>query len=157
MTLDDLLEMLRGEFALDVPQAHATLAEWQKEPYAVPAGLPEMLSLLDRSAGVVEVVGMQGLAVFLQHIAQFARRVADPSTVFSPPGATGFTKAASVAWLSSWVDKTTQYLARPAHPETVDVLAKYLYRCPAKLPTDALLELAEQLAIAPEQIGRAHV
>ena len=150
MTLDDLLEMLRAEFALDVPQTHATLAEWQKEPYAVPAGLPEMLSLLDRSAGVVEVVGMQGLAVFLQHIAQFARRVGDPSTVFSPPGATGFTKAASVAWLSSWVDKTTQYLDRPAHPEAVDVLAKYLYRCPAKLPTDALLELAEQLATAPE-------
>ena len=150
MTLDDLLEMLRGEFALDVPQAQETLAEWQRAPHALPAGLPEMLSFLDRSAEVVQVVGLQGLAAFLQHIAQFARRVSDTSTVFSPLGAAGFTQVASVAWLSAWVDKTTQYLARPAHPEAVEALAKYLYRCPAKLRTDALLELAEQLATAPE-------
>ncbi len=150
MTLDDLLEMLRGEFALDVPQTQETLAEWRAAPHRTPANLPDMLDLLDRSAEVVQVVGLQGLAAFLQHVAQFARRVSDPSTVFSPPGVTSFTQVASVAWLSAWVEKTSQYLARPAHPETVDVLAKYLYRCPAKLPTDALLELAGQLAVPPK-------
>jgi chemotaxis protein histidine kinase CheA/ActR/RegA family two-component response regulator len=147
VTLDDLLDMLRGEFALDVPQTQETLTEWQAAPHAVPANLPDMLSLLDRSSEVVQVVGLQGLAAFLQHVAQFARRVSDPNTIYSPPGATSFTQVASVAWLSAWAEKTSQYLARPAHPETVEVLAKYLYRCPAKLPTDALLELAELLAV----------
>jgi chemosensory pili system protein ChpA (sensor histidine kinase/response regulator) len=149
VTLDDLLEMLRGEFALDMPETQQTLAEWQGTPHSAPASLPDMLSLLDRSAEVVQIVGLQGLAGFLQFVAQFARRASDSATVFSPPGATGFTQAASVAWLSAWADKTSQYLARPAHPETVDLLAKYLYRCPAKLPTDALLELAQQLAVPP--------
>jgi chemotaxis protein histidine kinase CheA/ActR/RegA family two-component response regulator len=150
VTIEDLMDMLRGEFALDVPQAQNTLNAWRAAPDAVPEDLPEMLSLLDRSAEVVQVVGLHGLARFLQHVAQFARRVSDPNTVFSPPGAATFTQLASIAWLSAWVDKTSDYLARPAQPATVDLLAKYLYRCPAKLPTDALLELAEQLAIPPQ-------
>ena len=66
--LDDLLDMLRAEFALDVPRVQETLVQWQATPRHPPADLPEMLSLLDRSADVVQVVGMQGLASFLQHI-----------------------------------------------------------------------------------------
>ena len=147
--LDDLLDMLRAEFALDVPRAQQTLALWQANPHTPPEDLSEMLSLLDRSAEVVQVVGMQGLAGFLAHVAQFSRRVSKADTVFSPVGAPGFTQAASVAWLSAWVDKASQYLAAPASPAAVDAIAKYLYRCPAKLGTDALLALAEQLAIAP--------
>ena len=147
--LDDLLDMLGAEFALDVPRAQETLAHWQAAPHIPPDELPEMLSLLDRSADVVQVVGMQGLASFLQHISQFARRISHPETIFSPPGARGFTQAASVAWLSAWIDKTTQYLAAPASPGAVDAIAKYLYRCPAKLETDTLLALAEQLAEPP--------
>ena len=149
MVLADLLDMLRGEFALDVARAKETLAQWQAAPHTPPNDLPEMLSLLDRSADVVQVVGMQGLAGFLQHIAQFARRISNPTTVFSPPGAPGFTQAASVAWLSAWVDKTSHYLAAPASPDAVGAIAKYLYRCPAKLETDTLLALAEQLALPP--------
>ena len=147
--LDDLLDMLRAEFALDVPRAQATLAQWQAAPQTPPEDLPEMLSLLDRSADVVQVVGMLGLAGFLSHVAQFARRISDSGTQFSPPEAPGFTRAASVAWLATWVDKTSHYLAAPASPQAVDAIAKYLYRCPAKLATDTLLALAEQLAIAP--------
>ena len=150
MTLDDLLDMLRGEFALDVAQTQATLAEWLAAPQTTPEALPEMLTLLDRFAEVVEVVGMLGLSEFLRQVAAFARRASDPSTVFAQEGAGNFTRLACVTWLSVWVDKTNVYLARPAHPQTVDVLAKYLYRCPAKLPTDALLALAEQLAVPPQ-------
>ncbi len=149
MMLDDLLDMLRAEFALDMPRAQQTLAQWQANPHTPPEDLSEMLSLLDRSAEVVQVVGMLGLAGFLAHVAQFSRRVSKADTVFSPVGAPGFTQAASVAWLSAWVDKASQYLAAPASPAAVDAIAKYLYRCPAKLETDALLALAEQLAIAP--------
>ena len=150
MTLDDLLDMLRGEFALDVAQTQATLADWLAAPQTTPQALPEMLTLLDRFAQVVEVVGMLGLSEFLRQVAAFARRASDPSTVFAQEGAGNFTRLACVTWLSVWVDKTNVYLARPAHPQTVDVLAKYLYRCPAKLPTDALLALAEQLAVPPQ-------
>ena len=147
--LDDLLDMLRAEFALDVPRAQQTLVQWQATPQTPPDDLPEMLSLLDRSAEVVQVVGMHGLANFLQHISQFARRISNADTVFSPPGARSFTQAASVAWLSTWVDKTSEYLAAPASPAAVEAIAKYLYRCPAKLETNALLALAEQLAVPP--------
>ena len=150
MTLDDLLDMLRGEFELDVANTRLTLADWQSAPNVVPEGLLDMLSFLERSAAVVPVVGLDGLAEFFRHVSRFASRVSNPETVFSTPGAISFTRPASVAWLAGWVDMASQYLASPAHPQAVQALAKYLYRCPAKLPTDELLALAEQLAVPPK-------
>ncbi len=149
MKLIDLLDMLRAEFGLDVPATLDTLTAWQRNPDAVPASLPDMLSFLDRSAEVVQIVGMQGLAGFLQQIRTFSALVSQPDTVFSPPGAAGFTRAASVSWLSSWVDKVNAYMTHPAEPHTVEAIAKYLYRCPLKPDTDTVLALADLLAIKP--------
>ena len=150
MTLDDLLDMLRAEFALDLPSTHNTLTAWAANTDASPAGLPDMLSFLDRSAGVVQMVGMQGLASFLQQIHRFADLLSQPGTVFSPPHATGFTRHAGIKWLTSWPEKAAAYLAKPADPQTVEQLAKYLYRCPLKPSTDALLDLAALLAVPPK-------
>ena len=75
MKLNDLLDMLRAEFALDVPPSLNTLANWQASPDVPPATLPDMLSFLDRSAEVVQIVGMQGLARFLQQVRTFSERV----------------------------------------------------------------------------------
>ena len=149
MNLPDLLNMLRAEFALDVPPTQAMLAEWQASPEAVPAGLSDMLSFLDRSADVVQIVGMQGLASFLQRVRTFASLVSQPDTAFSPPGTPGFTRVASFNWLSSWVEKTTAYLDMPASALAVEGMAKYLYRCPLKPGTDGVLELATLLAVKP--------
>jgi chemosensory pili system protein ChpA (sensor histidine kinase/response regulator) len=147
--LDDLLDMLRAEFALDVPTATATMAEWQLQPDAVPSGLADMLSFLDRSAEVVQIVGLQGLAGFLQQVRSFSELISQPGTAFSPPGAPNFTRPSSIKWLSSWVEKVTAYLDKPADPQAVEAMAKYLYRCPLKPDTDAVLDLAALLAIAP--------
>ena len=149
MKLDDLLDMLRAEFALDVPATVETLAQWQAAPDVVPAGVADMLSFLDRSAEVVQIVGMQGLAGFLQQVHTFTGLVSNSDTAFSPPGAPGFTRAASLKWLASWVEKVTAYLDQPAAPAAVEAMAKYIYRCPLKPNTDAVLDLAALLAIKP--------
>ena len=65
MKLNDLLDMLRTEFALDMPATLETLNLWQACPDEVPATLPDMLSFLDRSVEVVQIVGMKGFAGFL--------------------------------------------------------------------------------------------
>lgn len=149
MKIDDLLDMLRAEFALDVPATLDTLAEWQTEPATVPQTLPDMLSFLARSSEVVQIVGLQGLAGFLQQVREFADLVSHPNTVFTPPGAPLFTRAAAVKWLCAWVEKATFYLENPATPSAVEALAKYLYRCPLKPDTDAVLALAASLAVLP--------
>ena len=147
--LNDLLDMLRAEFALDVSATHSTLNQWQASPDSLPATLPDMLSFLDRSAEVVQIVGMQGLAGFLQQVRRFSELVSHPDTTFSPPGAIGFTRAASLKWLASWPEKATAYMDKPAEPQAVEAIAKYLYRCPLKPDTDAVLELAALLAVKP--------
>ena len=149
MKLDDLLDMLRAEFALDVPATLDTLAEWQASPAAVPVGLPDMLSFLDRSAEVVQIVGMQGLAGFMQQVRTFSDLISRADTTFAPPEAAGFTRSASLKWLGSWIEKVTAYLDKPADAAAVEAMAKYLYRCPLKPNTDAVLELATLLAVKP--------
>jgi chemosensory pili system protein ChpA (sensor histidine kinase/response regulator) len=145
--------MLRAEFALDLPGTQATLTAWSTDPQAVPPSLPDMLSFLDRSAEVVQIVGMQGFSAFLQQIRGFADLVSQPDTIYSPQHARGFTRLASVAWLTSWPEKATAYLDKPADPQAVELLAKYLYRCPLKPDTDAVLELATLLAVKPSVPG----
>jgi chemotaxis protein histidine kinase CheA/ActR/RegA family two-component response regulator len=147
--LNDLLDMLRAEFALDVPATLDTLAQWQASPDTAPAALPDMLSFLDRSAEVVQIVGLQGLAGFLQQVRTFSELVSQPDTAFSPPGAAGFTRAASLKWLAAWPEKATAYMNEPAEPQAVQAIAKYLYRCPLKPDTDAVLALATLLAVKP--------
>ena len=149
MKLNDLLDMLRAEFALDVPATRATLQQWQTSPDAPPATLPDMLSFLDRSAEVVQIVGMQGLAGFLQQVRAFSDLISQPDTSFAPPGAAGFTRAASLKWLASWPEKATAYMDQPADPLATEAIAKYLYRCPLKPGTDAVLALAALLAVKP--------
>ena len=149
MKLNDLLDMLRAEFALDMPATLETLTVWQASPDQAPATLPAMLSFLDRSAEVVQIVGMHGLAGFLQQVRTFSELVSRTDTAFSPPGAAGFTRAASLTWLASWPEKATAYMLQPADPQAVQSIAKYLYRCPLKPATDAVLELAALLAVQP--------
>ncbi len=149
MKLDDLLDMLRAEFALDVPGATDTLAQWQAAPDVVPEGLPDMLSFLDRSAEVVQIVGMLGLAGFLHQVRAFSGLISSADTVFSPPEAPGFTRVASTTWLADWVGKVTAYLDQPGEAAAVQAMAKYLYRCPLKPDTDAVLELAALLSVKP--------
>ena len=145
--------MLQAEFALDVPGAQTTLNAWLAKPDTVPGELPDMLSFLDRSAEVVQVVGMQGFSAFLQQIRSFADMVSQPGIGFSPRHAPNFTQLASVKWLASWPEKATAYLNKPSDPQTVQLLAKYLYRCPLKPDTDAVLALATMLAIKPSVPG----
>ena len=151
--LDDLLDMLRAEFALDVPGTQDTLTAWLANPGVPPVGVPDMLSFLDRSSEVVQIVGMQGFSAFLQQIRSFADLLSQPGTIFSPPHAPGFTQVAGVKWLTSWPEKATAYLGKPADPQAVKLLAKYLYRCPLKPDTDAVLDLATLLAVAPSVPG----
>ena len=153
MKLDDLLDMLRAEFALDLPATSNTLAEWSADPSVCPADLPDMLSFIDRSAQVVQVVGMQGFSAFLQQIRSFADLVSQPNTVFSPAHAPAFTRVSAVKWLTGWPEKAAAYLDNPGQAKAVELLAKYLYRCPLKPNTDAVLELATLLAVKPSIQG----
>ena len=132
--------MLSAEFALDLPSTRDTLTAWAANSNANPAGLPDMLSFLTRAADVVQMVSLHGLAGFLQQIHRFADILSQPNTVFSAPHAPGFTRQAGINWLASWPEKAAAYLEKPGDAKAVELLAKYLYRCPLKPNTNAVSE-----------------
>jgi chemotaxis protein histidine kinase CheA/ActR/RegA family two-component response regulator len=69
--IKDMIELLRGELAQEVPSTLDALAQWQLDPDAPPAGVADMVSLLGRFAQAVETVGLEGLAGYLLLIGQF--------------------------------------------------------------------------------------
>ena len=156
-----MIELLRAEFAQDVPTAKETLAQWEMTPASPPPGVIDMISLLARFAQAVETVGLHGLAGYLMLVSHFtdglltsaaqepaATRDADPEIEEAAADL-----AVGVIWLGQWVDEAQAYLENPAHPLIVEHMVSYLSLCPMPFDEAYVLELASLLLTPPDAMG----
>ena len=72
MTLDDLLGLLREEFALDVPSTQQAMVDALHHPSAAAEHIEPILGVIDRSIQASALVGLHGWGGYLQQIAEFA-------------------------------------------------------------------------------------
>ena len=136
MQIEDLLLILREEFALDVPAARAAVAQWRQAP-SNPGPAAILLDFLNRALQASEVMELQGFAGYLQQIHQF--------TTAQRAGA----DTASLAWLEGWLEPALAYLDQPASLRAVSVMVDYLAACPHAPDMQAVAALAELLSVLP--------
>ena len=161
--INAMMELLREEFAQELPATRKTLASWRLAPSSPPDTLAEMLSLLERFTQAVQTVGMQGLASYLQLIQSFTHELADTnyalnsdlSSYLNESSASNITTTAQqhvlgVNWLGQWVDEVNDYLEKPADGQTVENMVVYLGQCPKKLGDDLILKIAALLLELPQ-------
>ena len=142
----DLTALLRDEFAQELPATRDTLAQWQTAPMQPPAGVADMLSLLERFTQAVQTVGFDGLGAYLSVMQTFTQQLANQSAV-QPASATDQTM--HVIWLGEWPDQVNAYLEHPANAAVVESMASYLSMCPVPLSDEHILDIAGQLLVLP--------
>ena len=142
----DLTALLRDEFAQELPDTRETLAQWQAEPAQPPAGVADLLSLLERFTQAVQTVGFDGLGAYLSVIQTFTQQLAHLSAEQSI-SATDLTM--HVIWLGEWPDQVNAFLEHPANASVVESMASYLGMCPVPLSDEHILDIAGQLLVLP--------
>ena len=142
----DMTALLRDEFAQELPATRDTLAQWQTVPAQPPAGVADMLSLLERFTQAVETVGFEGLGAYLQVIQKFTQHL----TLEPAEQAISVTdQTMQVIWLGEWADQVNAYLEHPANAAVVESMASYLGMCPVPLTDEHILDIAGQLLVLP--------
>ena len=142
----DMTALLRDEFAQELPATRDTLAQWQTVPAQPPAGVADMLSLLERFTQAVETVGFEGLGAYLQVIQKFTQHL----TLEPAEQAISVTdQTIQVIWLGEWADQVNAYLEHPANAAVVESMASYLGTCPVPLTDEHILDIAGQLLVLP--------
>jgi chemotaxis protein histidine kinase CheA/ActR/RegA family two-component response regulator len=137
MTLDDLLGLLREEFALDVTSTQQALAQAVHSPAQASEHIEPMLGFIERSIQASALVGLHGWGGYLQQIAEFATAQAHAP------------EAAALVWLEGWMGPAQGYLEAPTDAGSTDAILSYLRSCPQK-PDESVLEfLRELLLTAP--------
>ncbi len=140
MTLDDLMGLLREEFALDVPATQEALMQAALEPATAPEHLEPMLGYIERSIQASALVGLHGWGGYLQQIAEFtATQIQSPDPE-------------ALAWLIGWMAPAQTYLEHAARPESTDAILDYLRACPQQ-PDEAVLEFLRDLLLTPPALA----
>jgi chemotaxis protein histidine kinase CheA/ActR/RegA family two-component response regulator len=137
MNLQDLLSLLREEFALDVPATREALARAAAAPERAAHELQDMLGFLERSMEVSSLVGLTGFGGYLQQIHEFTQ-----AQTHAPD-------AASLAWLAHWLDPALAYLEQPAQEQAAQGILDYLQACPQAADASALVALGALLIEPP--------
>ncbi len=140
MTLDDLLGLLREEFALDVPATEQAMAGALQHPAAAAEHLEPMLGVIDRSIQASALVELHGWGGYLQQIAEFAALQSQ-----SPD-------AASLVWLQGWLKPAQAYLEAPATTQSVATILNYLRACPVA-PDESVLDLLRDMLLQPPALA----
>lgn len=140
MTLDDLLGLLREEFALDVPSTEQAMAEALQQPAGAAQHLEPVLGVIDRSIQASALVGLHGWGGYLQQIAEFATL-----QMQSP-------EPAALAWLQGWLVPAQAYLEAPAQQSSVETILQYLRNCPTQ-PDESVLELLRDMLFIPPALA----
>ncbi len=140
MTLDDLLGLLREEFALDVPSTEQAMAAAVLQPASATEHLEPVLGVIDRSIQASALVGLHGWGGYLQQIAEFATlQMQTPE----PP---------SLRWLQGWLVPAQAYLEAPAQVSSIDTILHFLRACPVK-PDESVLELLRDMLFVPPALA----
>ena len=149
----DMTALLRDEFAQELPATRDTLVQWQAEPAQMPAGVADMLSLLERFRQAVETVGFEGLGAYLSVIQTFTQNLFTQNLAQGSAGQEQILSATDqtmhVIWLGEWADQVNAYLAHPANAAVVESMVSYLSMCPAPLTDEHILDIAGQLLVLP--------
>jgi chemotaxis protein histidine kinase CheA/ActR/RegA family two-component response regulator len=140
MNLDDLLSLLREEFALDVPFTQQALASASADLTTAPEHLEPMLGYIERSIQASSLMGLHGWGGYLQQIAEFAAQQAQQPD------------AASLAWLEGWMAPAQGYLEAPLDAHSTDAILDYLRACP-QTPDDAVLEFLRDMLLTPPALS----
>jgi chemotaxis protein histidine kinase CheA/ActR/RegA family two-component response regulator len=160
--INAMMELLRDEFAQELPATRKTLATWRATPNQTPEAIAEMLSLFERFSQAVQTIGMDGLAGYLLLIQTFTHELVDNNYALNSDLNT-FLKASSstdldalvkqhvagVNWLEQWVNEVDAYLGNPTDPQIVEDMVVYLAKCPKTFEEDQLLEIAAALLTLP--------
>lgn len=160
--VNDMMELLREEFAQELPATRKTLETWRASPNQLPGTIADMLSLFDRFTQTVQTIGMDGLAAYLHFVQNTAHELVDTNYALnsdlnaylaetSAPDVDTLLQehALGVSWLHQWVDEVNAYLENPADPQTVESMIAYLTACPKPFDEDQVLEVAAQLLVLP--------
>ena len=160
--INAMMELLRDEFAQELPATRKTLAAWRSAPDQPPQSIADMLSLFERFSQAVQTIGMDGLAGYLQLIQSFTHALVDTNyalnsdlnaylntSVSTDINTVVQQHALGVDWLEQWVDEVHAYLENPADPQTVEGMVAYLAKCPKPFDEDRVLEIAAALPTLP--------
>lgn len=139
MTLDDLLGLLREEFALDVPTTQQALAQAALDPASAAEHIEPMLGFIERSIQASALVGLHGWGGYLQQIAEFAT-----AQIQTP-------QAVALGWLAGWMTPAQAYLEAPREQSSTDAILNYLRLCP-QTPDESVLEFLGELLRTPPEL-----
>ncbi len=140
MTLDDLLGLLREEFALDVPHTQQAMQQALQHPIAAPEHLEAILGVIDRSIQASALVGLHGWGGYLQQIAEFA------TLQMQTP------QEQAIQWLQGWIEPAQAYLDAPAQNSSTKLILDYLRACPIE-PDESVLELLGAMLLVPPELA----
>ncbi len=160
--INAMMELLRDEFAQELPATRKTLATWRATPNQPPETIAEMLSLFERFSQAVQTIGMDGLASYLLLIQTFTHELVDNNYALnsdlntylnatSPTNLDALVQlhVSGVNWLEQWADEVDAYLGNPADPQIVEDMVVYLAQCPKPFNEDHLLDVAAALLTLP--------
>jgi chemotaxis protein histidine kinase CheA/ActR/RegA family two-component response regulator len=136
MTIDDLLGLLREEFALDVSATQQALSLAVAQPAVAAEHIEPMLGFIDRSIQASALVGLHGWGGYLQQIAEFAQ-----AQMLAADGP-------SLVWLQGWMVPAQNYLETPAEVGSTDVILNFLRACPQQAD-ESVLEFLRDLLLTP--------
>jgi chemotaxis protein histidine kinase CheA/ActR/RegA family two-component response regulator len=140
MTLDDLLSLLREEFALDVATTQQALSDAVQQPSDAPEHIEPMLGFIERSIMASALVGLHGWGGYLQQIAEFAA------------GQMAAPQKPALVWLEGWLSPAQGYLQAPATPASTTAILNYLRTCPQQ-PDESMLELLGEMLLVPPALA----
>ena len=140
MTLDDLLILLREEFALDVPAAQQALTAAVSEPACAAQHLEDMPGLIERSIQASALIGLHGWGGYLQQVAEFTRlQIQAPEPT-------------ALLWLRGWLTPAQAYLLEPAQEGSTQAILDYLRACPVS-PDESVIELLQGMLMLPPTLS----
>jgi chemotaxis protein histidine kinase CheA/ActR/RegA family two-component response regulator len=113
MNVDDLVSLVREEYALGLTDAHETLAQASVTPEDASALLVSVEEFIDRTAQAVEMVGMLGLVSYLA-------RLRDGLTQ-----ATLAQDARLLHWVAAGLTHTDTYLSAPSEAAVITTLLSH--------------------------------
>ncbi len=160
--INAMMELLREEFAQELPATRKTLAVWRATPNQPPESIADMLSLFERFSQAVQTIGMDGLAGYLLLIQTFTHELIDTNYALNSDLNAYLNAAtptdldtvlqqhvAGVNWLEQWVNEVDAYLENPADEQIVEGMVVYLNQCPKSFDEDHVLGLAAALLTLP--------
>lgn len=137
MNIRDLLDLLREEFAIDIPMAQEAALQAAASPAQAPELLAPVQSYIERSIQASALVHLTGWGAYLLQVSQFLQwQMRSPDKD-------------SLLWLSDWTAPAVKYLETPATAEAAQSMVDYLAACPHPTDAQALIQLYEQLLQAP--------